>query len=104
MGGIEELIDRRQAREAAAAVDQNSSVAREGQGVAGYGDSRRACATWSATAPLWSGALSGDAVQNIPFGFAAGMFGAYQLAALAGVPTTCKTSQCSIAFPSASIL
>jgi len=48
--------------------------------------------------------LSGDVIQNIPFGFAAGMFGAYQLAALAGVPTTCKTSQCSIAFPSVSIL
>jgi hypothetical protein len=42
--------------------------------------------------------------QNIPLGFAAGMLGAYQLAALAGVPTTCKTSQCSIAFPSLSIL
>jgi hypothetical protein len=43
-------------------------------------------------------------VQNIPFGFARGMFGAINGAEFFGSPTICKVSQCSIALPSASIL
>jgi hypothetical protein len=43
-------------------------------------------------------------VQNIPFGLARGIFGAIKGAEFFGSPTSCKVSQCSIAFPSASIL
>ncbi len=43
-------------------------------------------------------------IQNMPFLFAEGMFGANQGAEFSGVPTNCKVSQCSMAFPSASIL
>ena len=42
--------------------------------------------------------------QNMPFGLAQGTLGASHGAEFFGSPTTCKTSQCSIALPSASIL
>src|SRR5258708_130737 len=42
--------------------------------------------------------------QNMPFELARGMFGASHGAEFFGSPTGCKVSQCSIAFPSASIL
>src|SRR5262245_61416606 len=41
MRRITELIDRRDAREPVAAIDQNARVARKGRGIAGYGDHER---------------------------------------------------------------
>src|SRR5580704_2303064 len=38
MGGVAELVDRRDVREAIAAVDEDASVAREGRSVAGHGN------------------------------------------------------------------
>ena len=43
-------------------------------------------------------------VQNIPLGLARGMFGAIKGAEPFGLSTSCRVSQCSIAFPSASTL
>src|SRR5258708_39698897 len=40
--------------------------------------------------------------QNIPWGLARGMFGATHGAELVGLPTSCRVSQCSTAFPSLS--